>query len=110
MKKVNLGGMSTAELQSLKADIEKELGNRSAKIQAIEEVKKIAAERGLRLEDILTELGMSSKTKGKRELGPAPIRFRHPKDATLTWSGRGKRPNWMRDAMEKGMTEDAMRV
>lgn len=110
MKKVNLGAMSTAELQSLKSDIEKELGNRSAKTQAIEEVKKIAAERGLRLEDILAELGVSGKSKGKRELGPAPIRFRHPKDASLTWSGRGKRPNWMREALEKGMTEDSMRV
>lgn len=110
MKKLNLSAMSNSELQALKAEVEKELNGRSAKIQAIEEVKKIAAERGLRLDDILAELGGSPKVKGKRELGPAPIRFRHPKDGSLTWSGRGKRPNWMRDALAQGISEDSMRI
>lgn len=110
MKKINLSALSTSELQALKADVEKELSDRSAKIQAIEEVKKIAAEKGLRLDELLAEFGTVSRSKGKRELGPAPIRFRHPKDPSLTWSGRGKRPNWMKDALAQGLSEDAMRV
>lgn len=109
MKKINLSALSASELQQLKSEIEKELNERSSKLQAIEEVKKLAASKGLKLEELLAELG-GSKPKGKRELGPAPIRFRHPKDASLTWSGRGKRPNWMKDAMAKGFTEDQMRV
>jgi DNA-binding protein H-NS len=105
MKKLNLSALSASELQQLKSDIEKELNDRSSKLQAIEEVKKLAASKGLKLEELFAELG-GSKPKGKREL----VRFRHPQDASLTWSGRGKRPNWMKEAMAKGMTEDQMRV
>lgn len=109
MKKLNLSSLSASELQQLKSEIEKELSERSTKLQAIEEVKQLAASKGLKLEELFAELG-SSKVKGKRELGPAPVRFRHPQDSSLTWSGRGKRPNWMKDAMSKGLTEDQMRV
>lgn len=108
MKKLNLSALSASELQQLKSEIEKELNERSSKLQAIEEVKKLAASKGLKLEELFAEL--CGKAKGKRELGPAPVRFRHPQDSSLTWSGRGKRPNWMKDAMAKGMTEDQMRV
>ncbi|WP_370263073.1 H-NS family nucleoid-associated regulatory protein [Limnobacter sp.] len=110
MKKLNLAVMSASELQQLKADIDKELSDRSAKLQAIEEVKKLAASKGLKLEELLAELGGAAKPKGKRELGPAPVRYRHPKDPTQTWSGRGKRPNWMKEAIAAGFTEAQMKV
>ncbi|HEY1058401.1 MAG TPA: H-NS histone family protein [Limnobacter sp.] len=111
MKKINLSAMSAAELQQLKSDIDNELNNRSAKLQAIEEVKQIAASKGLKLEELLAELGMGKlAVKGKRELGPAPIRFRHPQNPSLTWSGRGKRPTWMRDALAAGVSEASMKV
>lgn len=111
MKKVNLSILSIADLQHLKADIDKELNERSSKQQAIEEVKQLAASKGLKLEELLVELGLAKGTlKGRRELGPAPIRFRHPSNPSLTWSGRGKRPNWMRDALALGLTEDQMRI
>jgi DNA-binding protein H-NS len=109
MKKLNLFALSSTELQQLKTDIDKELSNRSSKLQAIEEVKSLAASKGLKLEELLAELS-GSKTKTRRELGPAPIRFRHPQNPSLTWSGRGKSPNWMKEAIEKGFTEDQMRV
>jgi DNA-binding protein H-NS len=109
MKKLNLSALSASELQQLKSEIEKELTDRSSKLQAIEEVKKLAASKGLKLEELFAEMG-TVKAKGKRELGPAPVRFRHPQDASMTWSGRGKRPNWMKDALSKGLTEDQMRI
>lgn len=109
MKKLNLSALSASELQQLKSDIEKELNERSSKLQAIDEVRKLAAAKGLRMEDLFAELGVI-KPRGKRELGPAPVRYRHPENASLTWSGRGKRPNWMKEAMANGLQEDSMRV
>ncbi len=87
MKKLNLSALSASELQQLKSDIEKELNDRSSKLQAIEEVKKLAASKGLKLEELFAELG-GVKPKGKRELGPAPVRFRHPPRffTHLVWS------------------------
>ena len=110
MKKLNLSTLNSSELQQLKNDIEKEVESRSVKMAAIDEVKKLVASKGLSLVDVLSELGGGKSPKARRELGPAPIRFRHPKDASMTWSGRGKRPNWMKEAMAQGYSEDQMKV
>lgn len=109
MKKINLSVLSAAELQLLKADIDKELAVRDSKLQAIEEVKQLAASKGLKFEELLTELGFS-KAGVRAKLGPAPIRFRHPDNAALTWSGRGKRPTWMHEALAAGFTEAQLKV
>jgi DNA-binding protein H-NS len=29
-------------------------------------------------------------------------KYRHPENLDLTWSGRGRRPTWIRDALEAG--------
>ena len=77
MKKLNLSSLSASELQQLKSEIEKELTDRSSKLQAIEEVKKLAASKGLKLEELFAEMG-ASKVKGKRELGPRACSFPSP--------------------------------
>ena len=110
MKKLNLSALSSNDLNQLKLDIEKELENRHSKTAAIEEVKKLAASKGLKLDDLFVEMGGVKTSKSRRELGPAPIRFRHPKNASLTWSGRGKRPNWMKEALAAGVREEQMKV
>lgn len=37
----------------------------------------------------------------------APLRFRHPDDPGLVWSGRGKTPLWVRDLQLQGRLEQA---
>ncbi len=37
----------------------------------------------------------------------APLRFRHPDDPGLVWSGRGKTPRWVRDLQAQGRLEQA---
>ncbi len=110
MKKLNISAMSVSELQQLKADIDAEIGRRSEKIAAIDQVKRLAAEKGLKIEDLIAELGGSNKTKGKRELGPAPVRYKNPANAGQTWSGRGKRPTWLADALSGGASLDSFKV
>ncbi|MGB4065372.1 MAG: H-NS histone family protein [Azonexus sp.] len=38
------------------------------------------------------------------------IKYRHPFNHDLTWSGRGKAPKWYDHALENGLTEEALRV
>lgn len=109
MKKLNLSALSASELQALKGEIDKELAARDSKLQAIEEIKQLATSKGLKFDELLTELGFS-KSGTRAKLGPAPIRFRHPNNASLTWSGRGKRPTWMHEALSSGFTEDQLKV
>jgi DNA-binding protein H-NS len=33
---------------------------------------------------------------------PIALKYRHPESPELTWSGRGRRPAWIRDALEAG--------
>ncbi|MFN7835846.1 MAG: H-NS family nucleoid-associated regulatory protein [Burkholderiaceae bacterium] len=110
MRKSNISSMSLAELQQLKSEVEAEIERRSAKTAAIEELKKMAAHSGVRLEDLMVEMGGTGKIKVKRELGPAPIRYRHPTNSALTWSGRGKRPKWVTEAMASGYSLEKLRV
>src|SRR3984893_7179035 len=35
--------------------------------------------------------------RGRRRRS-AGVKYRHPKDPSLTWSGRGRRPKWLADA------------
>lgn len=32
---------------------------------------------------------------------PERVKYRHPENAELTWSGRGKQPGWLRAALEQ---------
>ena len=50
-----------------------------------------------------------SKRKTIREravLNPVEAKYKHPTDKEITWSGRGKTPNWMLELIEKGANKD----
>ena len=34
--------------------------------------------------------------------GTGVAKFRNPKDSSQTWTGRGRKPNWLVDAVKKG--------
>jgi DNA-binding protein H-NS len=40
----------------------------------------------------------------------AAIKFRHPKDASLTWSGRGRPAKWLADLIKKGHKREEFAV
>lgn len=101
MRKIDLSGMSSADLKALKNQIDSEMKAIEAKEKAIEEVKKLAAAKGVDLRDVFGEPAKPGRARKTR--GVVPVKFRHPKDASLTWTGRGKQPNWIKDAMAKGM-------
>ena len=109
MKKINLSSLSIQDLQQLKADIDSEISRRSDRIAAIEAIKQLASEKGLKFEDLLVELG-GTKTKTRRESGPVPVRYRNGSNPSQTWSGRGKRPTWLAEAIAKGASLESFLV
>ena len=48
------------------------------------------------------------KRRGKR--GSAGVKYRNPKDPSQTWTGRGRKPNWIVDAVKKGAKLDSFAV
>ena len=109
MPKINISLMSSSELQTLRSEIDAEIARRQNKMAAIEEIKRLAQEKGLKVEDLLAELG-GSKVRARKEMAPVPARYRNPDNTAQTCSGRRKRPIWLNEAMAAGKTLDELKV
>lgn len=88
---MDLSNIALAELKSLLAQIPKEVERRGKeeKIKARKELEVFAAERGFSLSDLL------GGAPAKKERVPVAVKYRHPTDATLAWTGRGRQPKWV---------------
>jgi DNA-binding protein H-NS len=60
-----------------------------------------AKEMGFTLEELL-----GRPVAGKR--AKAAQKYRNPKNANVTWSGRGRTPRWFTDALAAGRTPDSL--
>lgn len=97
---IDLSKLSIEELQTLAQDIETEIVTRRAaeKERVLNQMRELAASLGMTLEELV---------RGERGVGAAaPPRYRHPDNPGLTWSGRGKRPTWVNEALASGKTLD----
>ena len=97
---IDLSAMSRKELEKLGRDVEKAiatLGDRERKA-ALDAAEKAAAEHGFSLAELA---GMSSG-KSKSSKPKSPPKFRNPANPDQTWSGRGRRPDWIKEAEAAG--------
>ncbi|MFH1658180.1 MAG: H-NS histone family protein [Pseudomonadota bacterium] len=95
---MDLSNIALAELKSLIAQIPKEIERREKeeKIKARKEIEAFAAERGFVLSDLLGESPV------KKERVPVAVKYQHPTDATLAWTGRGRQPKWVVSYLSNG--------
>lgn len=110
MAKVNgLDKMSYAELAELRDRVDAAMiAAQAAERQALRaEMEALAAKAGLTVAEILGTNGRGvNKMKGSK----VAVKFRNPKDASQTWTGRGRKPNWLSDALKKGQKMDSFVV
>ena len=93
---IDLSKLSIEELQTLAQDIEAEIANRrvAEKERVLSQMRELAASLGLSLEDLMRQ---------EKIVGGAPAaKYRHPDNPALTWTGRGKRPTWINEALASG--------
>lgn len=67
------------------------------RLAALAAAEKAAAEHGFTLAE-LSGLGRRS-TRAKSVSAP---KYRNPANPEQTWTGRGRRPDWIREALDKG--------
>ena len=67
-----------------------------------DELRAVAAKAGFDLEELF---GKRGPRKGK-----GVAKYRNPKDPAQTWTGRGRKPNWLIDAVKKGGKIDSYAV
>lgn len=99
MAKVNgLDKMSYAELAELRDRVDAAMiAAQAAEKQALRaELEAMAAKSGLTIADILGN-GKGGSRKGSK----VAVKYRNPKDTSQTWTGRGRKPIWLVEALKK---------
>ncbi|MEM8824908.1 MAG: H-NS histone family protein [Pseudomonadota bacterium] len=107
--------MSKAGLAKQKAEAQKRLaeiakaeaeydGRRVKELKA--EVEAMLAKEGYSVADVF---GGKSGRKSAATSKTVP-KYRHPENAAVTWSGRGRQPQWYKDHVAKGGKPEALAI
>ncbi len=98
---INLEALSKDELKQLKSDVDKALKTIDArrKADAKKAAEQAAKEYGFSLDDLLGGKG-----------GKGVPKYRNPADPSQTWTGRGRKPNWVLSAIEEGRDIDELKI
>lgn len=107
---LNLESLSPTELQALIKNAEAQMESaRKSQIQDVRsEIDAVLKSSGLTLAEVYPTRG-GKAAKGPKA-GVAP-KYRNPKNASQTWSGRGKRPLWFVEALKKrGVTAENLLI
>lgn len=104
LKSLSLGKLNTLNLRIAR---EIEVRERVGKADVITKLRKLAAAEGFALEELLgmppqPQATATATAKAKRtkkavaqKRAPLPVRYAHPGNPGLKWSGRGRRPSWV---------------
>jgi len=115
---IDLSTLSSDELKDLSKRVSKEIRIRAvreakeAERAAVEKTKELflqmrdlAAKHGMSVEDVIAGGAKKRRRRGTgaATTGPkSPPKYRNPKDPEKTWTGKGRKPGWIVEALEKG--------
>ena len=105
MAKINgLDTYSYPELLNLQKRVEEAIAEKRAEnAQATKEQLRVMAEKaGFNIKELFGKRGSLK--------GSGVAKYRNPKDSSQTWSGRGRKPNWLVDAVKKGAKLDGFKI
>ena len=101
MASLDLSGYNLAELKGLHFDIDQEIQRRvrDERAQARARIQALAADAGIPLDALV---------QGDAALGTP--RYRNPADSGQTWTGRGRQPRWIAEALASGRSLDEFKI
>ena len=79
-----------------KAEEEKERKKASEIVALRSQMVAMAGKLGMKVEDIISYESQKKKTSGKPK-------YRNPANPEQTWTGRGKKPGWLKQALDRGV-------
>jgi DNA-binding protein H-NS len=102
MRQINLEKLSLKDLQDLELRVEKAIAQARMKERAElkAEIEQLVADRGFMMSEIF-----STKRGGVKGRTVAP-KFANPEDPSQTWTGRGRKPNWLVEKIKQGASLD----
>jgi DNA-binding protein H-NS len=105
MADYDLEALSLSELKKMQKDVAKAISTYEdrQKAEARAKVAVLARELGYSLAELVG-------TEMKSARAPIATKYRHPENPALTWSGRGRKPQWFVEAMEAGKTASDLAI
>lgn len=99
---MDLSNLTVAQLRDLQQQIPAELKRREnqEKLNILSEVRAFAKARGFALEELVGK--EAARAPKVRAGGKVKVKYRHPKDASLEWTGRGRQPKWVVEWLANG--------
>ena len=99
MADFELEALSLSELKKMQKDVAKAISTFEdrQKAEARAKVEAFARDLGYSLAELVG-------TEAKSSRAPAAAKYRHPENPALTWSGRGRKPQWFVEALAGGKT------
>lgn len=105
---MDLSTLSVSQLRELQQQIPAEIKRREAqeKVNILNEVRAFAKSRGYAIEDLLgKDVKVKSVTGNK-----VKVKYRHPQNPELEWTGRGRKPKWVEAWLASGSSLDNLLV
>ena len=98
----DLSGYNLAELKGLHFDIDQEIQRRvrDERAQARARIHALAADAGIPLDALVKD----------DDAVPGAPRYRNPADSGQTWTGRGRQPRWIAEALASGRSLDEFKI
>ena len=105
MADYDLEALSLSELKKIQKDVAKAIATFEdrQKAEARAKVEALARDLGYSLAELI-----GTETKPSR--APVAAKYRHPENPGLTWSGRGRKPQWFVEALEAGKTASELAI
>lgn len=107
---MDISKLSVAELKALQEKVAVEIQARKAteRQEVLNELKALAEAKGFSLEELIKAKGAGAK-KGTA-VRTVAVKYRHPENPALAWTGRGRQPAWVVEWLKSGKTLDAVAV
>ena len=102
---MTLDNMSRKELIELRDQVEKEIkkAEKRERQEALKAAEKAVAQFGFSLSEL------TDNQTGQKSVKSA-IKYRSPDNPDQTWSGRGRKPQWIHDALNAGTDISALEI
>ena len=101
-----LEAMSLEELQAHQRDVEMTIKGYEKKRRSdcLAELKAVAKKHGFALDDFTG--GKTASKSGHKGVA----KYANPANESQTWTGRGRQPNWIKDALAAGKSLDEFAI
>lgn len=105
----DLETMDDERIHSIIASAQSELDRRrKICVSAVQDkIKVLADSLGMTPEEVIGKMPRASRGRNQQK---RIVRYRNTKNPSETWTGRGKRPQWLKSALQTGAQLETFRV